>query len=556
MTGLRIAAVAASLACLVAAQTAPAPPITSSRAPFPFSNSSIPTTSSSSLVISSSVVPVIPEPSVVELKCPESNNTEYTASSGARFLIECELDHYGGDMAMESTTSFQQCIDFCDRRSGCVDVSYQGSACYMKASVGSPIYSKTVLGARLLSPPAGAPAVPVCPASNGANYTTAGNKTFLVECGIDYTSGRNEDNLAVIDVNPSKGSGELWFQRCIEACGATTSCVDISLSGSACYLKSSIASATRIENPDIFGARLIDPVPSSPPRPSTSATPAAPPQSATPVSPPQSTSTAVECPAANGTTYVAGSGGSSKSFVIECGIDYASTVNDLIGGPRTLPGTSGELWLSQYIDICANTTDCVNIALSGAACYLKSNINGRNAVQSKPEFGGARLLPSGLPSANSTSAVASPTPAVPTGSVRTGSILVTSRTSTLAVRTTTSSAVTATSSSPVCAINTTPQCPACNGRTMSFEDELYSEDGYRGAVYRVRCGLEYVGGNLGDSISSSGARGFRFCVDTCFYTEGCVAVAFSGSVCQLKDSISGGTRANAAIWGAVDLDAF
>ncbi|KAM3423668.1 hypothetical protein BST61_g1083 [Cercospora zeina] len=339
------------------------------------------------------------------LTCPESNNREYVAPSGARFLIECYIDHLGGDLLMQSVTTFQQCVDACDRTSGCVDVSFQGAACYMKASVGRAVRSDTVYGARLLSPPTTPPAFPLCPASNGTNYTTASNKTFKVECGIDYVDPTGQ-YLAVVDVNPGGSSGERWLQRCIEECGKVPNCIDISLSGSACYLKDTLEGTTVIYNDDVFGARLVDPAPPQPPRPTSSAvrptSSASPPSSSAPqpsapatsVAPPSPTATPIQCgglDSANGTLYYDTTSGINKTFIIECGVDYATEPDELLSA-TDLPGGSGEFWLTECISLCARTARCVDISLSGRACYLKSNVAGREIVRQSEVFGGARLL--------------------------------------------------------------------------------------------------------------------------------------------------------------------
>ena len=42
---------------------------------------------------------------------------------------------------------------------------------------------------------------------------------------------------------------------CIAACAANSTCVDVSLSGAACYMKKSVGNA--VYNTDVYGARLI-----------------------------------------------------------------------------------------------------------------------------------------------------------------------------------------------------------------------------------------------------------------------------------------------------------
>ncbi|USW53609.1 Putative carbohydrate binding module family 20, glycosyl hydrolase, family 13, catalytic [Septoria linicola] len=83
-----------------------------------------------------------------------TNGTTYTTSTnGKSFLIECGVDHFGGDLAsvqVSSTNGFKQCIDACASNSACVDVSLSGVACYLKHSVGTNVYND-VYGAKLIT---------------------------------------------------------------------------------------------------------------------------------------------------------------------------------------------------------------------------------------------------------------------------------------------------------------------------------------------------------------------------------------------------------------------
>ncbi|KAI5271288.1 hypothetical protein E4T47_05393 [Aureobasidium subglaciale] len=83
--------------------------------------------------------------------CPGSNNTIFTdTSSGVQFLVECGIDHAGGDLSMVYVKDFAGCIATCAQTTGCVDVSLSGTACYMKKSVGSVVNSSGVKGAKLI----------------------------------------------------------------------------------------------------------------------------------------------------------------------------------------------------------------------------------------------------------------------------------------------------------------------------------------------------------------------------------------------------------------------
>lgn len=88
------------------------------------------------------------------------------------------------------------------------------------------------------------------------------------------------------------------FEGCIVACDTTAGCVDVSLSGTACYLKSSLGAP--VVQAGIEGARLL-----STPAVSSAAVTSTPAPSAP------------TCPASNGTTFVANSG---AVFLIECAV--------------------------------------------------------------------------------------------------------------------------------------------------------------------------------------------------------------------------------------------
>jgi len=49
------------------------------------------------------------------------------------------------------------------------------------------------------------------------------------------------------------------FNTCINKCATTSGCVDLSLSGVACYLKSSVGASSN--NANVWGAKLISAAP-------------------------------------------------------------------------------------------------------------------------------------------------------------------------------------------------------------------------------------------------------------------------------------------------------
>lgn len=88
-------------------------------------------------------------PTSTAITCPGSDGTT-VVSHGVTFLIECFVDHSGGDMGSVSVDSFQGCIDACATTPGCVDVSKSGGACYMKSSLGDAHDNGGVWGAKVV----------------------------------------------------------------------------------------------------------------------------------------------------------------------------------------------------------------------------------------------------------------------------------------------------------------------------------------------------------------------------------------------------------------------
>ncbi|RDW69904.1 hypothetical protein BP5796_08301 [Coleophoma crateriformis] len=429
--------------------------------------------------------------SSTSVSCPASDGTTYTVTStGNQYLIECGIDHAGGDMPSpnpQNAVDLAACIAICDARSGCVDVSLSANACYLKSAVGAAV-SNNVYGARLvvaatitstttsipttstgssssttfstsdsttissssISLPtssstvissssstslsttstlaAATPSVVSCPASNNTVYIFTSGNQYLIECGVDHSGG---------DMSSPNGQYASGLSSCIAQCDARAGCVDVSLSGSACYLKSSVGAA--VSN-GVFGARLLS-VPSSSatsltsstsssismssvPLPSTSesassssaisttlisssSTPSITSSSSTDLSSSISSSltsstsepttliststststsatasaTLVSCPSSNNTIYTAPATG--NQYYIECGIDHA-------GGDMSSPNGKYAASLAACILQCDARSGCIDVSLSGSACYLKKTLGAaiRNGVL------GARLVTS------------------------------------------------------------------------------------------------------------------------------------------------------------------
>ena len=102
--------------------------------------------------------------------------------------------------------------------------------------------STTEISAPPTNPPSKHHGKVSCPKSHGQTITKNG-KTFEIECGVDHFGG----NLKLVNAHS--------LGQCIHACARTDGCVDVSLSGTACYLKKELGHEVAMEG--LAGAKLV-----------------------------------------------------------------------------------------------------------------------------------------------------------------------------------------------------------------------------------------------------------------------------------------------------------
>ncbi|KAI5204917.1 hypothetical protein E4T38_04493 [Aureobasidium subglaciale] len=245
--------------------------------------------------------------------CPKSNGTTYTSETGNQYNITCGLDHSGGDLKMVyiSSNKIGDCLAECDATDGCKAIAMSGTACYMKSRVGTPVKNSVARGAiwigkvesssssissiapettatsssesisasaSLTVPSASSSASltassivsdaqssstisftsvlptstsPTCPKANNTIFIAESGATFLIECYVDYLGG----DLKAVSIASNR------IADCVNACDATEGCIDISMSGTACYMKKKLGKP--LVNKTIRGARKIKDAPKS-----------------------------------------------------------------------------------------------------------------------------------------------------------------------------------------------------------------------------------------------------------------------------------------------------
>ncbi|GIZ48665.1 hypothetical protein CKM354_001171600 [Cercospora kikuchii] len=334
-------------------------------------------TTSTTPTCTPTTIPNAPAPTAI--KCPESNGTTI-ASFGQNFVIECGIDHTGGDLASTQVNSFAECVDTCSRNAKCVDVSLSGVACYLKSALGPSVQNAGVLGARLLPP------AQDCP----------GSRTTTTSRSSSSTSSRTATSTLSSSTSTLRSStGTL---------SSATSSLSSSTSGT-------LSSSTGAPSSTTLRSTTLSTTTSSLP-----------------------TATAVACPENNSTMYIS----NGRAFLVECGIDY-------MGGDM---GSVGANNLTACIDACATRPGCINIALSGAACYMKNKIN-------QPVYNGvagARFISTQSSSTTSTTS----TSRISSSTTTSLSMTTTTRLVTATSRSATSSLTTSRSTSP----STTPPRPS------------------------------------------------------------------------------------------------
>lgn len=178
------------------------------------------------------------------LSCPGSNGLQYTTGTST-FTIKCSTDYYGGDMGLTQTSTFEDCLSTCASTTNCIDIAYVAPNCYMKSTVTTANTNNAVWGAILTTAEQAAANRITCDnnKSDGTVYTAPSGVQFVIACGTDYFGG---------------DMGSLYaetMEACLNACDATSGCIDVAYAGKYCYLKNSLEPGQA--NAGVWGAKRM-----------------------------------------------------------------------------------------------------------------------------------------------------------------------------------------------------------------------------------------------------------------------------------------------------------
>lgn len=310
-----------------------------------------------------------------------------------------------------------------------------------------------------------------------------------------------------------------------------------------------------------------------------------------PVSNSTKSSKIISCPASNNTNYVAAG---QTNFNIQCGTDYA-------GGDMGMQYVaSGNL--TACMELCAGSSGCGYVALSGAACYMKQGTSLRT-VANGAVMGAAVVAGNGASSAvstasatatSSTSGASSSATLCPgaDGQVVNGYTVHCSSDSSVGAYSNAQASSSYLDCMTACDSASSTNCigfvyvggrNGVGGGTCWLKQQMgsFTQAGganyiaaskpkvvaaasassagptstsaptcpgsnstnylsSSGSAFAIECGMDRPGGDIGNTQVSS----FQQCIETCANTTGCVDVSFSKPNCYMKGSL------NNAVYGS------
>ncbi|THZ08837.1 hypothetical protein D6C93_00326 [Aureobasidium pullulans] len=356
-------------------------------------------------------------------------------------------------MVWVSSNKIADCLAECDATEGCKAIAMSGTACYMKSKIGTPVKSSNVRGAvwvgkvdssasSSVSSTASATSgtsssavvssstslissstvsysnssstsssssafptstSPTCPAANNTVFIAESGATFLIECYVDYSGG----DLKSVNIGSNR------IADCVNACDATDGCIDISMSGTACYMKKKLGKPTT--NKGVRGARKIKDAPTS-----SSSSSVAPSTTSSSVMSTSSSFSPSTSSSASGTSSDAVSTSSkvSSSVILTTGVSTANATSShtLTNSTVSIPATSSSSVISSSAVVSFNSTSSKfsSSSFSSSSISSSSVVVGPTApIGTGASSGVPTSLTSGAPYGNGTSSTVSAGPTIP-----------------------------------------------------------------------------------------------------------------------------------------------
>jgi hypothetical protein len=146
------------------------------------------------------------QPASQGLSCDnkKDDGKTYTVKDGRSYIIECGVDHFGGDLTAVDSATFESCMDVCDSTTGCLDVSWVSGSCYMKNTLTTASQSQNVWTGRLVTPSTPSASSTPVPTETPLDLT-ATQFTNNNPAGIRTTAEKNLFSLVISGPNPPVG---------------------------------------------------------------------------------------------------------------------------------------------------------------------------------------------------------------------------------------------------------------------------------------------------------------------------------------------------------------
>ncbi|KAK3378034.1 WSC domain-containing protein [Podospora didyma] len=214
-------------------------------------SSTVSATLSVSASLPTSTTSTAPPPQVTVV-CPTNDGAVYTSSNGKTFLLECYIDHFGGDLTMKYVSSYAACAETCSTTATCVAFSWQpgmDSPCYMKSSVGAANPNNGVWGAKIVVLPSSSSSSLSSASSSSSSLlatTTAASSTSsssLTSSSVTST-GTSTRSSTTSSVSSSSSSASSSTTSVVSTSRSSSSPTSVTLSSTSRATPSSISSSS------------------------------------------------------------------------------------------------------------------------------------------------------------------------------------------------------------------------------------------------------------------------------------------------------------------------